>query len=285
MLYIASVHYKSPRWIDIQARYLQEHISVPYRRWSSIEGIDPVYAARFDRVIEQRGAHAGKLNHLAREICAAAADSDLIMFLDGDAFPIADPMPTIEDALARSSLLAVRRAENADEPHPHPCFCVTTVGTWRSLPGDWSGGYPWSAVYGKLATDVGANLLRGLELSGSSWVSLLRSNGAQSHPLLFAIYGDIVYHHGAGFRDDLVTRADRAMLAASRSDRAGAPHLLRRITARVKGRSWYEDWQRQTKDRNRKQSEAIFEAIERGDPNWLAMVRDGDGVAEATVRR
>ena len=65
------------------------------------------------------------------------------MFLDGDAFPIADPMPMIEEGLAQAPLVAVRRAENLDEPQPHPCFCVTTVGTWRSLPGDWSAGPTW----------------------------------------------------------------------------------------------------------------------------------------------
>ena len=55
------------------------------------------------------------------------------MFLDGDAFTIADPMPLIAESLARAPLLAVRRDENVEEPQPHPCFCVTTVGTWRSL--------------------------------------------------------------------------------------------------------------------------------------------------------
>jgi len=40
MLYVATVHYKSPRWIDIQARYLRRNITVPYQVWTSIEGID-----------------------------------------------------------------------------------------------------------------------------------------------------------------------------------------------------------------------------------------------------
>ena len=93
MLYIATVHYRSPRWIEIQARYLREHIQVPFQTWSSLEGIDPSYAVHFDRVVEQLGPHAGKLNHLAMEIEQEAADEDLLMFLDGDAFPIADPMP------------------------------------------------------------------------------------------------------------------------------------------------------------------------------------------------
>jgi hypothetical protein len=86
VLNIATVHHGSPRWIEIQTRHLREHISVPYRTWSSLEGIDPSYGTHFDRIIEQQGPHAGKLNHLAIEISSEASDDDLLMFLDGDAF-------------------------------------------------------------------------------------------------------------------------------------------------------------------------------------------------------
>src|SRR5579862_1674538 len=148
VLYIATVHYRSPRWIDIQSRHLREHLSVPYQTWTSLEGIDPSYSNRFDMVLEQRGDHAGKLNHLAREICHVAADDDLIMFLDGDAFPITDPMPVIGAGLAQAPLLAVQRVENLNERQPHPCFCVTTVRTWRSVRGDWSLGCTWRSAAG-----------------------------------------------------------------------------------------------------------------------------------------
>ena len=93
MLHIATVHYRSPRWIEIQTRHLREHISVPYKTWASLYEIDPSYGVHFDRVIDQAGRHPGKLNNLALEISQEAQASDLLMFLDGDAFPIADPMP------------------------------------------------------------------------------------------------------------------------------------------------------------------------------------------------
>ena len=103
MLHIATVHYGSPNWIEIQATYLREHISVPYQTWSSLERIDRSYSSYFDRVVEQGGRHSDKLNHLAIEISHEASDGDLLMFLDGDAFPIADPMPLITDALSKRS--------------------------------------------------------------------------------------------------------------------------------------------------------------------------------------
>src|SRR5882762_5154251 len=191
MLYVATVHYRSPDWIEIQARHLREHISVPFQTWTSLEGIDPAYAVHFDRVLEQRGSHAGKLNHMAREISHVAAEDDLIMFLDGDAFPIADPVPLITDALGRAPLLAVRRAENVNEPQPHPCFCVTDVLTWHELPGDWTAGPTWIGAHGTPTSDVGGNLLRALELTQTPWVDVLRSNRRNLDPLYFAIYGGV----------------------------------------------------------------------------------------------
>src|SRR5277367_6174175 len=124
MLHVATVHHRSARWIDIQARYLRRYISVPKQVWTSLQGIDPSYAERFDHVIDQEGGHAGKLNNLAVEISHQADDGDLIMFLDGDAFPVADPMPLIEAGLRDASLVAVRRSENLGDEQPHPCFCV-----------------------------------------------------------------------------------------------------------------------------------------------------------------
>lgn len=277
MLYIATVHYKSPRWIEIQSSYLRRHLSVEYRTWASIEGIDSSYASRFDRVFEQRGPHAGKLNHLALEICHVAADEDLIMFLDGDAFPIADPMAAIADGLRRAPLVAVRRAENAEDPQPHPSFCVTTVGAWRSLPGDWSRGAVWHGPGGARVSDVGGNLLRTLERSHTPWVKLLRTNGSALHPLFFGIYGDIVYHHGAGFRDNALPRVDRHGLragAAERRKRHPARRLAMAGIRRLRGDvAWNE-----AIERNNRQSRMIFEAIQADDPSWLASVKGGEPV-------
>ena len=279
MLYVATIHYKSPRWIEIQASYLRRHISVPFQTWSSLEGIDRSYSSHFDRVLDQRGPHAGKLNHLALEICHVAADDDLIMFLDGDAFPIADPMPVVTDALRSAPLVAVRRAENLEDPQPHPCFCVTTVGSWRTLPGDWSQGCAWPSVDGRRVSDVGANLLRALELSETPWEQLLRTNGSKLHSLFFAIYGDIVYHHGAGFRDDALPRVDRHRLkthAAQERTRHPARRLLRAGIERIRGGSAWNE----AIEQNNQQSRLIFEAIQRDDQDWLARVK-ADAVVEA----
>jgi hypothetical protein len=272
MLHIATVHFKTPQWIEIQTRQLRRHVAVPYRMWASLAHIDRAYAKYFDRVIESRGQHSGKLNLLAIEISAEADDEDLLMFLDGDAFPIEDPMPLIADGLARAPLLAVRRAENMGEPQPHPCFCVTTVGRWRDLPGDWSLGATWPEVGGRIVSDVGANLLRVLELTDTPWVQVLRTNGTSRHPLFFGIYGGAIYHHGGGFRDDaVITREDRRAAA----ERGWAPEVgpLAPLARRVNLRR-YRAWRAATVDDARRQSQRIFEKIERDDPDWVSELLD-----------
>jgi hypothetical protein len=267
MLYVVTVHYRSPRWVEIQTRHLREHLSVAFQTWTSLERIDPSFGSYFDRVYEQRGRHPGKLNHLALEISHVAADDDLLMFLDGDAFPIADPMPLIEEGLARAPLVAVRRAENMGDPQPHPCFCVTTVGTWRSLPGDWSGGHTWLNDAGERVTDVGANLLRALELSGTPWVPVLRSNTHNPDPLFFGVYGDVVYHHGAAFRGEELSRTHLALAPAAGP--APSLPLLRPLARRAQWRR-RQRWAREEHRRYLRQSEAIYERLRRGEDGWLA---------------
>lgn len=266
MLNIATVHYGSPRWIEIQARHLREHISVSYQTWTSLERIDPSYADHFDRVIDQAGLHPGKLNNLAAEISHEAQDSDLLMFLDGDAFPIVDPMPLILDGLARAPLIAVRRAENGGDQQPHPCFCVTTVKTWRDINGDWSPGHRWTLPDGRRPTDVGGNLLRTLELTQTPWVEVLRSNRMHLDPLLFAIYGETIYHHGAGFRRGGTARDSMPKpLPMPRS------RLLRRATRKVEAARRLP-WRLTKRLPQRRESKRIFDMIQRGDPNWLASI-------------
>jgi hypothetical protein len=270
VLHIATVHYGSPRWIEIQARHLREHISVPYRTWTSLQGIEPSWQVHFDHVIDQIGNHAGKLNNLAVEISHQADDDDLIMFLDGDAFPIADPMPLIGDGLSQAPLIAVRRAENLDDRQPHPCFCVTAVKTWRELPGDWSMGHRWEGPHGTRPTDVGANLLRVLELTKTPWVDVLRSNPEHLDPLLCAIYGDVIYHHGAGFRRG----------GASKGHYNSAPKplslpnvpVVRQISRQLDAARLLA-WRVRTRGPQIRESKRVFEKIQRGDADWLAELR------------
>jgi len=215
---IATVHWRTAKWIDPQLHYLERALGVPYRVFASLNGIDdPATAGRFHYAADLEGSHAAKLNQLAGVIAAGAAATDVLIFLDGDAFPVRPLVPWIDDVLSRHPLAAVRRDENLVDRQPHPSFCAVRVREWERLHGDWSPGYSWASAQGKPTTDVGGTLLRALERSGENWTPLLRSNRVNLHPLWFGVYGQIVYHHGAGFR-----------WAVGRVDLANPPRLTTR---------------------------------------------------------
>ena len=262
MIHVATVHWQTAQWIEVQRDYLARHMADPYRVWGSLEGVDDTYAEWFDHVVPSMGTHAGKLNLLALAIREVAAPDDVILFLDGDAFPIADPMPIVRAALDESVLVAVRRDENAGDPQPHPCFCATTVESWDDLHGDWSKGHPWTAgaAGGRPVSDVGGNLLFALESRGSAWTPLTRSNRHDLHPLWFGVYGGIVYHHGAGFRARKMSRHDALEV------RGGPPKSSRA------GRWWQRQRGRGPKARreqeNAELSERVFQQLA-SDPEFF----------------
>jgi hypothetical protein len=268
------VHHRDPSWIEIQARHLRAHLPVPYMTWTSLEGIDPSYGAHFDRVIDQAGGHPGKLNNLAVEVASQAQDGgDLLMFLDGDAFPIADPMPLIRDGLSRAPLIAVRRAENGDDQQPHPCFCVTTVETWRTLPGDWSIAHKWTSPDGRRAADVGGNLLRVLELTDTPWVDILRTNPVGDDPLYFAIYGDTIYHHGSGFRPGGASRVVYDKRPKPRWRKVRSP-VLRELVRQIDA-ARVSVWRIRHRRPQIREAKRVFEKIQRDDPGWVDEVKSG----------
>jgi hypothetical protein len=221
MLHVATVHWRDARWIEPQLRHLERNLP-EHRVYASLNGIDlGRYRSRFHWTEDMPGSHPEKLNALARIISAEAASEDLLLFLDSDAFPIA---PVDHDVLGGLPLAAVRRDENAASPIPHPCFCLTTVGFWNDIGGDWGhGNFRWIAPTGDPVTDTGANLYAILEARHIEWRPLLRSNRHELHPLWFGVYADVVYHHGAGSRP---ARSYRDTFAAREAVRAARDRAL-----------------------------------------------------------
>jgi hypothetical protein len=167
--------------------------------------------------------------------------------------------------------VAVQRAENLGDQQPHPCFCVTSVRTWRKLPGDWSMGHRWRTPDGRRWTDVGGNLLRALELTNTPWTPVHRTNPIRFDALMFAIYGESIYHHGAGFR---------RLGGASRAHYDSQPRLLplpdnlplRMIAMRING-ARVTRWKVKTRGPQILESNRLFAKIESDDADWVAAVR------------
>ncbi len=205
MLHVVTVHWQDDRWIEPQLRFLRRNLPPEHRVYASLNGIDPAFEREFFYAADLEGGHADKLNALSAIVAQEADPEDLLMFLDGDAFPIAPVGPALLDGTA---LAAVRRDENLGDRQPHPSFCLTTVGFWSEIGGDWRRGYEWTSATGERVTDVGGNLLGILTNASAPWRPLLRTNSFDLDPLWFGIYGDVVYHHGAGFRPPLARLVD-----------------------------------------------------------------------------
>lgn len=214
MIFILTVHWKDPKWISIQHEYLKRYLLEPYKKMGYLNYIDSKYGQYFDIAKDDEiKSHAIKLNFLAdMAIEDSTSEGDILIFLDGDAFPISDLSPLIEEIKRGDFLLAaVQRLENNGDIQPHPCFCVTTVGFWTSIDGDWEAGHMWRNQAGNDVTDVGGNLMQKLGASGVDWKRLVRSNNYNHHPLWYGVYGGLVYHHGAGFRAP-ISRLDYPIL-------------------------------------------------------------------------
>lgn len=196
MFHVITVHWHDDKWIEPQLRYLQRFMP-EHRVYASLNGIDPKWNDAFFYAEDMEGKHGPKLNALAEIAREHAQPGDYFLFLDGDAFPIAPVTPAILDGF---QLVAMRRDENLGEKQPHPAFTIVPVDFWFEIGGDWKQGFTWTASNGEQITDGGGNLLGILLERNIPWKPLLRTNTVNLDPLWFGIYGDVVYHHGAGFR-------------------------------------------------------------------------------------
>jgi hypothetical protein len=229
LIHVATVHWKDDRWVEVQLRYLERFLPQPFRVYAFLSRLERDHSDRFFySSAEDVADHATKLDLLADVIgFAAEEDDDPLLFIDGDAFPIAPVGPLVE-RLPASRLVAVRRGELGD-PQPHPCFCLTTVGLWRELGADWHRGPSWRNAESNEVSDVGANLMAALERSGIGWEALLRSNRRNPHPLFFAVYGDVVYHHGGGFRKPRGGRVANVQRGVPAARESGLARFLDRL--------------------------------------------------------
>lgn len=208
MIHIATVHWLDETWIDIQYDYFSRCLGdTPYRIYSYLNGIDEApYREKIHYInTEPIVAHFKKLNLLAKEITSQGRPDDILIFIDGDAFPVRSFVPYVKEQLKKFPLVAIQRLENEGDPQPHPSFCATTVRFWNEIQGDWSKGPKWRTNSGLLRSDTGGVLWGKLKDLNIEWKPILRSNTVDLHPLWFGVYGGSIYHHGAAFRTPFCT--------------------------------------------------------------------------------
>jgi hypothetical protein len=200
MIYVLTVHWRSPQWVAPQLEYLHRNIASPFRVFAVLNGIDDRELwNRFDHAEDLKAPHGEKLNALAGLVVDQASPDDIIVFLDSDAFPIRSLDGWLSETLRARPLIAIQRRENFEDLRPHPSFCATTVRCWNRIGGDW-GRELWTTPSGAVLDDAGTRVLHSLEAHGVDWLPLTRSNTRDAHPLWFGVYGHYIYHHGAGSR-------------------------------------------------------------------------------------
>lgn len=211
-LYVLSVHFRSTFWLRVQRRFLDSFLDMPHTRIFAVHEIDAGELLENERAIAYSGSHADGLDLLAKEALKTAQDSDWLLFIDSDSFPIRPFSRYLEEA---ADFSAVQREENIGDPQPHPSFTLTRAKLFRELGASWRPGFFWFDHYGMRRTDVGAGILQALEEKNHRWVRLNRLNSKDYHPLFFAVYGPraslpVVYHHGAGSRTG-INRAEKIL--------------------------------------------------------------------------
>jgi hypothetical protein len=287
VIYIATVHWRDKRWLEPQRLYLDRNLESPFRVYAQLEGIEDAnalvdVAADLDLDADLPPvSHAARLNALAELIAGDANAEDVLLFFDGDAFPIAPLDEFLQRTLARYPLAAIRRDENLGDKQPHPSFCATTVGFWQTLGGDWRGGtdWTWTNALGWNVNDTGGKLLATLTEKQVEWYALKRTNRHNLHPVLFGLYDDVVYHHGAAFHTafDRVDRANAGLWPSVPPDLLRQPlSRVGRLQWRLKAQRWY--WrqkrpvvrrERRLMRENRELSERVFRWLQEDADFWL----------------
>src|SRR5437868_2287982 len=118
--FVCTVHLASePLWSKIQPTFLRTHL--PHATLLASVDKEIGETPDFDHQEALKGTHRDKLDELARRVVdrMATAEDDLIVFLDGDAFPVRPLMPLITNVLQGAFLAAICREEN-EEDYPHP---------------------------------------------------------------------------------------------------------------------------------------------------------------------
>jgi hypothetical protein len=137
--------------------------------------------------------HGRALDRLLRKV---PPETEYVVTLDTDAFPVRDGW--LENLIGRlergASLVGVWRDEMAPEirPYVHPSCLAARRETLVGL------GVQFARAGG--GQDVGQNLTQAVFAAGGRVSGLRRSNARNVHFLLAGLYGDLVYHHGAGSR-------------------------------------------------------------------------------------
>jgi hypothetical protein len=188
-------------WIDLCLRQVQRHSQNPAEILVWDNSYLPEHRAimaQYDNVTVYDDPGKVDVRHgaaLDRLVGLVPETAEWVITLDTDAFPIRDRWieELVDPLVGGAALVGVWRDEMQAQitPYVHPSCLAARRKTLVDL------GIPFKRASGQ---DVGQNISLALAGEGRSFGRLTRTNVRNPHFLMAGIYGDLIYHHGAGSR-------------------------------------------------------------------------------------
>lgn len=233
MLHILTLHL-GDKWIDIQKKQIERFISEPYKVYARLgdqPGLDgwkyekdvpsgkyidttvvyDKHKDKFDGAISgaQHWTYSmGKLIDYVLQNFEVKL-TDKILLLDSDAFPIAPLSDFLDEKLKQYPFVSAQEPMHEWDRDPlylipHPMFMAFEA---KHILEDNLTDYLREIIQDKNNNWWGGTIEWLIERK-YKYYALTRSNTVNLHPLYYAIYDDVIYHHWAGSRN-MVTRPDR----------------------------------------------------------------------------
>jgi len=200
MIRILTIHHETDIFLELQKKYIERFTSDEYVVYCGFTKFtQPTLGDEYKMIDLNKESitHANRLNHMTDIAMSDCDDSDILIMMDSDTFPISENwVNIIKNNLKENPITAIQRKENSaagmkciPELHPHICFLGTTVKFW-------------SGNKLRIANEpnTGYNIGEWLKQNELDFTKILRSNAIDLHPLYFGVYDDILYHHGSGNR-------------------------------------------------------------------------------------
>ena len=177
-----------------------------YCKWGRVRN----KGVNFGGIPRRSWNHWTKLNNLTNIVVNDddTNDDDILIWLDCDAFPVADVNDFIESKLQEFEFFAIYRKEMNNSVIPHPSFAGCKVKLWKNL--IYHGKEFHTHHLEKKHTIQEARCMLFLQKNNIEWYKLNLSHSLTPHTYYFAIYDSLIYHHGAG-----IIRAKRYMHGVS----------------------------------------------------------------------
>ena len=210
------------RLLRLHLDRIARHTSVPYRIHAATPRVTPAAEALLAEcpevvvwptpAFEQFGSreHAHHLDALLEH--AVTDDASHISTFDLDSFPIVDGWHDVLLASRPERVAAILRRENGDVLLPHPSCTLLPRSFVEQHPFSFSPDTDGTREFRTFlrtsgqAADTGIRLAYELVRHDIEWTRVVRSNVNDLHPLIAGIYGDAVFHLGAGARASLFRR-------------------------------------------------------------------------------